>query len=218
MIDLILVDAELETLPKRQGKKGKLKEALSVEKVGILDSTLHQPLMKGLPEAERRGRPDLAFTFMYLCQRYARQHQGRVRVFVHTRHDRVIRIEGLAGVPENIISFLVLMTQLFEKKTLGTPGGSYRLYEGVDLKTLLAQLEPDLIVALSPNGEDVDLKTELEAHEGQEVAVLLGGFPEGDYKSPVYELADVVVSLGPQLLSVPEVTDKVLDSLPKTAK
>jgi rRNA small subunit pseudouridine methyltransferase Nep1 len=214
MIDLILVDAELEPLPKTKLPKKGRKEAVSVTEIGILDSTLHQPLMKGLKEKKRRGRPDLTFAFLYLSLRFAKQHPGQVRVFVHTRHDNVIKVEGFAGVPENIISFLVLMTRLFKEKTLGSAGGSYRLFEGADLRALMAQLEPDLIVAMSPSGEAVDLKQELKAHAGEEIAILIGGFPEGDYESPVYEIADVVASLGPQMLGVPEVVDKVLESLP----
>jgi hypothetical protein len=42
---------------------------------------------------------------------------------------------------------------------------------------------------------------------------LIGGFPEGDYISPVYELSDISVSLGSRLMKVPEVAAEVLQAV-----
>jgi rRNA pseudouridine-1189 N-methylase Emg1 (Nep1/Mra1 family) len=63
---------------------------------------------------------------------------------------------------------------------------------------------------MSPSGEDAPLEAVFRRAGSGTVAVLIGAFPEGDYTSPAYELAEVKVSLGPRLMRVPEVTSMVL--------
>jgi len=82
------------------------------------------------------------------------------------------------------------------------------------LAALLQALSPGLIIAMSPSGQQVVLKQLLSENEAKQVAIIIGGFPEGDYRSPVYRLADRSVSLGDELLTVPEVTAQVLSSIP----
>jgi rRNA pseudouridine-1189 N-methylase Emg1 (Nep1/Mra1 family) len=84
----------------------------------------------------------------------------------------------------------------------------------MDLKALLGRLMPDAVIVLTPSGERNDLRRVLSGSGGKHLAVIIGGFPEGDFHSPVYQMADVKVSLGDELLTVPDVTSQVLTAIP----
>ncbi len=193
---LILVDAELERHP--------------VLGHSILDSYLHREAMDVLPDSSRRGRPDIVHNFLSLCQSSLPNIKGMIKVFIHTRDDLTISIDADAAIPPNYIHFLEVMSTLYRMGK--TPGMVLRHNT---LQGLLQELRPDYVVCLSPHGEKVHLEEVFRERKEESIAVLIGGFPEGDYVSPVYKLADLAVSLGDELLTVWSVTSEVLCALPR---
>jgi rRNA pseudouridine-1189 N-methylase Emg1 (Nep1/Mra1 family) len=77
------------------------------------------------------------------------------------------------------------------------------------------RINVDVVVVMSPEGRLTPLRDLLPATGAEEVAIVIGGFPEGDFKSPVYDLADFKVSLGPELLTISAVGSEVLASIPR---
>lgn len=216
MISLVLVDTELERAPDLC-LGGGLPRVCSVKDeqlrgIIVLDSYIHRHILEGLEGASRRGRPDIAHSFLLLAQGSRARHEGWLRAYVHTRADEVIAVGHDHQPEQNYLSFLRDMGELVSGGSLAKGGMAFR--EGVSLEGLLEELGPDQVVALSPHGRCRDLRRALRHAKERHLAVLIGGFPEGDYRSPAYDLADVVVSLGDELLTVPDVTAQVLDSLP----
>ncbi|MDW5563787.1 MAG: hypothetical protein SA339_11220 [Methanomassiliicoccus sp.] len=200
---VLLVDAELESAPR----------SAADDRVPLLDAFYHREIMASLPGASRRGRGDIVHNTLLLCQGSALNRAGRLKVIVHTRDDKVIEVDEDADVHPNYIRFLQDMGELFKGEKV--PG--YRL-SGKDLRTVVHAIETDLVVALSPSGEEVSLKDTFGMAGDGTVLVLIGAFPEGDFASPVYDIADVIVSLGPRLMRVPEVTSKVLHAVLENGK
>ena len=192
-LHLILAEAELELVPV---------PARSGSDVPVLDAYFHRRLLDALPDGQRRGRPDIVHQVLSLCQGSRLNRAGGLRAYVHTRDDIVIEVEASTRVPPNQVEFLLLMGRLLD----GREVEGYRAMS-MTFRSLVDQIGVPL-VAMSPDGEDVPLASVMGEHE--DLAVVVGAFPCGDYRGPVYELADVTVSLGRELLTVPAVTSEVL--------
>ncbi len=190
MIHILLAYAELELLPNQESSKE------------VFDQHLH-----GEREGSRRGRPDIVHAFLSLCQSSVANHEGKIKTWVHTRNDEVIEMERRAKVPPNYAAFLKLMSQVL---TAGEEAGFFLRRE--TLRDLLERIAARQVVVLTPLGERTSLGTLLEKEE--ETVIIIGGFPEGDYLSPAYELATHSISLGSNLLTVWTVTCQVLCSIP----
>lgn len=199
-LTVLLADAEIEPLPSECIR--------NVHRAPILDSYVHRDIVHSLPQGERRGRADIAHAALALCQGSRYNQQGRMRVLLHTRGDKVIRIDPRARVPPNYLEFLDLMADLFA----GAQAPGYHLSSG-DVTTLASSLRPDPVIVLSPQGEEANLTMLMEQYLPSGVMAIIGAFPIGDYASPVYALADRVVSLGNDLLTVPTVVSELLSAV-----
>jgi rRNA small subunit pseudouridine methyltransferase Nep1 len=219
MISLILADAEVERVPLLCSDGTATTRVCSVKDaelrgVIVLDSYIHRHILQGLDDAERRGRPDIVHSFLLLAQGSRACEDGKLASFVHTRGGEVITVGRKYRPDQDYIAFLRSLGELFEKGHLDGEEKGLVLERDMDLKALLGRLMPDAVIALTPSGDRNDLRRVLSGSGGKHLAVIIGGFPEGDFQSPVCQTADVKVSLGDELLTVPDVTSQVLMAIP----
>ncbi|HYT17864.1 MAG TPA: 16S rRNA methyltransferase, partial [Thermoplasmata archaeon] len=112
MLTLVLADSELELVPPsiaghpaiRTSARKRGRSPTSI----LLDSSLHHPALKGVPDGERRGRPDLVHGFVLLCLDSIVNQEGRLTTIVHTRHDDVLRFAPQTRIPRNYARFVGL--------------------------------------------------------------------------------------------------------------
>ncbi len=212
MLTLVLADAEIEVVP--PSLQGHPAVRTSAKKRGrspatlLLDSSLHHPALRKFPEGERRGRPDIAHLFVLLCLDSVLNAQGELRTIIHTRNDDVIRIASETRIPKNYPRFVGLLEDLFQKGSVPEDKPLLTLERGVSLETLLASL-PSPKWAFSEGGERVNLWAEFAALRGDLTAVV-GGFPHGDFRSPVAKLCDRLVSIHEEPLRAWTVTSEIL--------
>lgn len=210
MLTLLLADSELELVPEEL----KLHPAVqaSARRRGrragrsLLDSSLHHAAMRGLPEADRRGRPDLVHLFLLTALDSVLNLEGGLRCLVHTRNDELVTVAPETRIMRNYERFLGLAEQLLREGHAGPRGQAplLALERGVSLAEALKRAGAERSIALDPGGRRADLAAELPplASRLSHVAFILGGFPKGAYRSPVASLADEVWSLHGQPLSV----------------
>ncbi len=212
VLTLVLADAELEPVP--QALSGHPSIRTSAKRRGrspgtiLLDSSLHHPALRNFPEGERRGRPDIAHLFVLLCLDSVLNAQGELRTIIHTRNDDVIRIAPETRIPKNYPRFVGLVEDLFQKGSVPEDKPLLTLERGVSLESLLSFL-PSPKWAFSETGERVNLWAEFAALGGNLTAVV-GGFPHGDFRSPVAKLCDRVVSIHEEPLRAWTVTSEIL--------
>ncbi len=212
MLTLVLADAEVELVP--PALAGHPAVRTSAKKRGrspttiLLDSSLHHPALKKFPEGERRGRPDIAHLFVLLCLDSVLNARGELRTIVHTRNDEVIRIAPETRIPKNYPRFVGLMEDLFQKGAVPEDKPLLRLERGIPLEKLLAEFATPKW-AFREGGESVNLWQEFARQTGDLVAVI-GGFPHGDFRSPVTTLCDRVVSIHEEPLRAWTVTSEIL--------
>lgn len=193
MLHLILADAELESIPKSRDIDSE---------IPILDAYMHKSLLNTLSDRERRGRPDIVHQSLLLCQSSRLNRTDRLRTYVHTRDDIILQIDTSVKIPPNQIEFLKLMGHLFD----GNDAKGYTVLRS-PLCTLLDSLNIPVVV-MSPAGECVGLPIVMDSYDN--FAIIVGAFPCGDYRSPVYDIADANISLGPELFTVPTVISELL--------
>jgi len=185
----VIADSELELVPKsivehpavvnyarRRGKKP--------EEV-ILDSSYHHSALKKLEDGDRRGRPDIVHICLLNALESIANKEGKLRVYVHTRNDEVIYIKPETRLPRNYNRFLGLMESLFKNRVVPKDLELLRLEEKT-LGELIEEIGPDEVFVMHEEGELVkprDFGKSLAELENP--VVIVGGFPHGDFRSPV---------------------------------
>ncbi|MBI2077499.1 MAG: 16S rRNA methyltransferase [Euryarchaeota archaeon] len=220
MLHLGLVDAELELVPKRLAGHPQVVEAArrfgSSPTKMLLDSSLHYAAMRDLDGGDRRGRPDLAHLFLLTALESIPNKLGQLRVFVHTRHDELIRIEPRTRLVRNYNRFCGLVQQLFERGAVGEPDPLLTLEKKRPLDDVLKATPHERLIVLDPAGAAKPPRELFsQRDEESDVVALIGGFPSGDYRSPIPAGAERV-SIHPDALAVWTVAGEVLAHYPRT--
>ena len=208
MLTLILADAELETVPEplwghpaivnSANMRGKKPSRI------LLDSSLHHGAMKNLPEAERRGRPDLTHFFLITALESILNKKGKLRVLVHTRNNELIRVAPDLRIMRSYSRFVGLVEQLFvDGRVPQAPEKPLmEMQRNRPLASIIKEAKPDAVIALSPEGAPVKLAQYLTKFpQEKNVVCIIGGFPHGDFKSPAYALASEKISISDELLT-----------------
>ena len=80
---------------------------------------------------------------------------------------------------------------------------------GVTLREYIEEIrDSEEIIALSPSGDKRALG-DIFGRKGDYIAII-GGFPRGDYRSPVYDIVDRTVSIYDGMLTVWVVVSEVM--------
>ncbi len=214
MLTLVLADSELELVPDSIAGLGccvtHARKRGKSPRQTLLDSTVHYPALERLEDGGRRGRPDLVHFFLLTALDSIQNLEGGLRVFVHTRNGQVIRVRPDTRLPKNQNRFVSLMEQLLVKGQVPPQGDALMTVEEGTVNEILKGAGAERTMVLSPRGRPVDLRKHLSRLRSKEVACVIGGFPDGDFSSPVYDLADEVLSISPRELKVWAVAAEVL--------
>jgi rRNA small subunit pseudouridine methyltransferase Nep1 len=214
MLSLILADSELEMVPESIAGHGccvsyARKRGKSPRET-LLDSTVHYPALERLEEGNRRGRPDLVHFFLLTAQDSIQNLDSSLRLFVHTRNGQVLRIRPDTRLPKNQNRFVSLMEQLLIRGQVPPQGDALMTLEEGSVDGILKEVKAEKTVVLSPRGRAVELRKYFSRMRTRDVACIIGGFPDGDFTSPVYDLADEVLSISPHVLKVWTVASEIL--------
>jgi rRNA small subunit pseudouridine methyltransferase Nep1 len=231
MLTIILAESALEPIPEEirshpsvvaNAKRRKKRSGLM-----ILDGSLHHSAMKSLEDWSRRGRPDIVHAFLLTSMDSLLNLEGALKVLVHTRNDQLITFDSCVRLPKNYNRFVGLMEQLFDSGSVPAelPEDMERplieLSDGKALPVVVKNLREEAESA----GRDVKLTVMSDAGEavnageffrdtvrsGDEHICILGGFPEGGFRTELTELApDRVISIYPEALETWTVASEVL--------
>jgi rRNA small subunit pseudouridine methyltransferase Nep1 len=193
----------------------------------MLDGSLHHTAMKKLKEYTRRGRPDIVHTFLLISLESVLNIDGSLKVLVHTRNNQLLRFDPEIRLPKNYNRFVGLIEQLFEsgvvpKDALKTDQKPLiQLEENRTLPSVVEELRTEVsgsgrilqCVILSDFGRKVNPREHfrIAAESGEDVLCIIGGFPEGDYKTELSELSPAdKISIHPTPLKSWTVASEVL--------
>lgn len=214
MLHLILADSELEQVPREIAnhrviqrlarRRGRRPTEL------LLNSSLHYPAMRRLPEGDRRGRPDIAHVCLLLALDTPLNREGLLRVYVHTRNDKLITVDPSARLPRMFYRFEGLMEHLFLKGEAPPENPLLRL-EDASLAVLIDRIKPNKVMTFSERGERKPYgEIFRELSKDDDTCAVVGAFPHGEFLSNVDKLSDEMVSLDPEPLLAPTVVARAI--------
>ena len=190
MINLLVLDSELELIPEGLWLHPQVQAyAQRFEREPgelLLDSSFCHAAMKDLPEADRRGRPDIIHQLLLTAFDSPIGAAKKLQAFVHTRGDRLFHIPPGTRIPRNYYRFCGLFAKLLR-------GEENPIIKEIDSKQIILH-EP--VYVLDPEGEFRHGKF----WHGREGTFVIGGFPHGTYRT---QLPAKKYSLAPQELTAP---------------
>lgn len=191
MINLIIADAEIETIPpdlsrdfniinlaKRRGK--------SFDRILLDSNYMHSSIDKHFPgESNRRGRPDIIHTLLMVIQDSILNRERQVGIMIHTRMNKIITINPETRLPRSYNRFTGLIESLLVKGKIESNGAVLMEICDGTLEDALKMVKSERVIVFSPSGEKKSID---ELTEGSEITYIIGGFSEGDYISDAYSL------------------------------
>jgi rRNA small subunit pseudouridine methyltransferase Nep1 len=217
VLTLVLAEAELELVPDAIKGHPQVQRAAAARdrraSRTLLDSSIHHEAMRGLPEAQRRGRPDLPHFSLLLALDSALNQADGLRIVVHTRNDERIAVNPDTRLMRHYPRFVGLMEKIFQD--MGTPRAEENQFllmeSGWTLQRVLERHATGPIVCFSEHGRPIEPSAYLTEKAAQgDLTVVLGCFPHGDFHQDPATWAKDVVSLGGDALSVWTVEMEVL--------
>ncbi len=215
---LLLTEASLETIPKellsdpviiRDAKRRGVNPRYL-----ILDRARHHRAMTRLPNAEKRGRPDILHQALLLIQGSLLARNNLVKTYVHTVNDLVIDVDPEIRPPRNYDNFIGLMSQLFEVGRVPPVGKPLmRFVNGINY--VLNTESPDRKILLDDvKGKEMSLKSFIDYVKNfKRPLIMIGAFPRGSFEERTYGLADDVLKIGKYVMDTSSILCRLLTAL-----
>ena len=160
----------------------------------LLDRSLHHSAMRKLPNAEKRGRPDIAHITLLSVMGSPLNKAGLLRTYVHTIDDHIITIDPATRLPRNYNRFVGLIEQLYEEGQVPPRGPPLLTIRRGRLAELVERLEPSKTIAFTRLGRPMTIEEAMKGLAGlDKPMVIVGGFPHGHFSEEVKALADELV-------------------------
>ena len=200
LLTFILAESALETVPQQIQKHPSVrrhsKRTNKPTKQLLLDRSIHHAAMQNLENSNKRGRPDITHLALLEALGSPLNKEGLLRTFVHTNRDYVITVNPKTRLPRNYNQFTGLMQQLFQQKQVPPNAEPLLTLEQKTLNQLLNQQQPDYILLLSTQGNPKTVHDAISSLQTkQNPAVIVGGFPHGDFAQATRELADEIITI-----------------------
>ncbi|MEM0348699.1 MAG: 16S rRNA methyltransferase [Candidatus Caldarchaeum sp.] len=213
---LVLVEAALETVPPEiQGHPAVVKDARRRgKKPGqiLLDKSYHHFAMKKLPDAEKRGRPDIVHFCLLEALGSPLNQANKLETYVSTNSGLVIYVNPRVRLPRVYERFKGVVEKLFEEGEIRSETGETLLRcEKKSLKSLTETLNPSTKILLTERGEHVNALRFSAALAGYaRPLIMVGCFPHGDFTSETKSLADKALAIHQTPLEAWTVVSRVL--------
>lgn len=214
-LTLIIAESALEPIPQEiwghpvirrfSRRKGKPPRLL------LLDRSYHHHAMRGLPASEKRGRPDIIHFCLLEALGSPLNREGLLRTYVHTINNCVVYVEPDVRLPRNFNRFVGLIEDLFEHGRVPPSGRPLLSLEEKTLRDLMRELKPTYTIIFDTSGRAGTLE-EIASRLVREdrPAVLIGGFPHGEFTEETMSLADESVCVDPEVLEAWVVVSRII--------
>ena len=191
-IKVIFFESALELIPEARRNhptiRKKWKENIKKKNRGIiLDKAIHNPLMSGLEDIEKRGRPDIIYYSILNLIYSPIVQKNDVEIIVHTYTDHCIFIPSNWRIPVNFNRFTGLMSQLLYKKRIPLEGDAILTVSKCSLGKLLEKYENKSQFLLESPSEGQLIINNLDNLLVQDSVFLIGGYQSGDSNFPFHQ-------------------------------
>ncbi|MEN3047920.1 MAG: hypothetical protein ABDH63_03965 [Candidatus Caldarchaeales archaeon] len=195
-VDLVIAEAAIELVPRELWREPDVVSYCRRRKKDVrwtlLDSSYHHRAMRGLSDGHRRGRPDIVHFALLEALGSPLNLSGMLGVHVHTWDNRWIRVNPATRLPRVYDRFKGLIEQLYKEGRVASGDGAVLLeMEESDLRGVLERLGPGTRVLLHESGDDMEAAIGAGSVGVDDMKLIVGGFPHGDFSREVLEAADI---------------------------
>ncbi len=204
VVKIALAEASLELVPTEiTNHPSVIKNALRRGKKPyetILDVSLHYYAMKGLPNKEKRGRPDILHITMLNLLSSPLNLEGKLKLVIHTYGDYCIKVDPLTKLPRNYLRFVGLMEQLLISGRV--PQRNKPLMEAIpsSFNNALKILNASKSIALTEKGDIKSPEEVCEESLREGLPIVIGAFPHGGFSKDIYSTFEKEYSIYPKPL------------------
>lgn len=205
-LNIIIAEAAIETIPPKlidhpEIQRNSKRRGIDPNRM-LLDISYHYKAMKKLDYRWKRGRPDITHITLLNILGSPANRMGYIQTYVHTIGNKTIKINPNTRLPRNYQRFVGLIEQLFRYKWVPPRSKETLLrIENWNLKALLEKIKPSKTIMLTSKGKKSTPKKLIkEILNETSVAIIIGGFPHGDFTKQSQKLADKKYSIYPDAL------------------
>lgn len=216
MLHLVLVEAALEVIPpviiSHPSVRRNAKRRKKLPRETLLNRSLHHAAMNRIPDAHKRGRPDITNICLLEALGSPLNREGHLSTRIHTFGGYSIEVSPETRLPRDCNRFNSLLEQLFVQGEV-PPGADKPLMKLVQqkLEALKTKISPTLTVALTSHGEPFDLEAVASRLASEKSpAVFIGAFPHGSMAEETLSLADEEISIYSEPLEAWVVTSRLI--------
>ncbi len=152
---------------------------------------------------DERSHPELVHFSLLLANDSKLSEKRELKTIVHTRYGKIFRFEPDVEIPEKLEDF----KQLLSRSVQGDPPKGVTYYPDLKLIDVL-ELELGQKIVMSPDGERTNPFEFFK--RSKDYVVVIGGFREEDFISPVYGWADKSISISSNLKKTWSVAAEVI--------
>ena len=199
MLTLVLAEAALECIPRKlQDHNSVLSHAGRLHKDPseiLLDNSWHYAAMRGIKDEIKRGRPDLVHASILAATAIPLYQNNRIRIYVHTIGDHVIRLGAGTNIPRSYHRFAGLVEKLFREEVIQSGQRTLLEMHRETLPELIDGLEPSSVVGLSTRGKPSSFE-HVASILDEHACVLIGGFQKGHFSETTQGKIESMYSVG----------------------
>ena len=215
MLNVVLAEAALETIPKKiifhpsvvawaKGMGKKTNRAL-------LDRSYHHRAMLSLEDNLKRGRPDIVHFSLLEALGTPLNREGLLRTYIHTIQNYLIFLDPTVRLPRNYNRFVGLIEQLFRKTRVPERGQVLLKLRKGNLNDLLDVIKPSYTLVFTRSGSPKTLHDVLERLVKMEnPLVIVGAFPGGCFSEETLSIANELVSIDSEVLDAWTVMARII--------
>lgn len=201
---LIIAESALELIPNELKNHPDIvrfarKTGVDVDYI-ILDRSYHHHAMLKLKDSNKRGRPDIVHYTLLSALETPLCWEGMLEVHVHTYGNNVIHVDPETRLPKNHLRFQGIIRQVFMYGKV-PPNSEKPLLElhRETFKVLIGEVKPNILVGLSEKGKPETIaKLSSRLIEYERPAIVIGGFPHGDFSEDTLKLLDELICVDPK--------------------
>lgn len=215
MLNLVFTETALELVPmeilQHPAVKRNAKRRKKAPEETLLDRSLHHYAMDRLPNAEKRGRPDILHICLLLAMGSPLNRLGKLSVSANTVNGFSIDVDPETRPPRDCIRFNNLMEQLLINGAVPPKGKPLMKLSRKKINEHVRDIKPSRTIALSSHGKASSFeKVAQMLGEEETPVVFIGAYPSGVMSDDVLDLADDVFSVYPEMLEAWTVTSRLI--------
>ena len=219
MLSLIFTESSLELVPKELCSHNSV--IAHCNKIGkkpseiLLDNSWHFAAMKKIKNENKRGRPDIIHFSLLEATSIPLYLQNKIKIYVHTIHDKVIFVGDNVRLPKSYHRFSGLIEQLFGDKIITSNGQNLLEIHEMTFNKLIDTIKPKKTIGLSVCGKTTNCQ-QVAKNLNEDSCLVIGGFQKGHFTNETQKKCDEIFSIDNSALESHIVTSRVLYEYEKT--